>query len=81
LLKKYQALQVENDALRRRGNQLQQELDNRENQIRQLQENIRTVNLSASAANKQDEHGRKELKSLVNEYIKEIDRCIAALSS
>ena len=81
LLKKYQALQAENNSLHRRADQLQQEVISKENQIRQLQENVRLVNLSASTTNRQDEHGRRELKSLVNEYIKEIDRCIAALNS
>ena len=77
LLKQYSRLQKENDRLK---DELQQS-KNREyaiqNSVDELQQQISILKLTSGEMNGRD---RKEFEKKVNQYIREIDKCISFLS-
>src|SRR5688500_14526508 len=85
LLKKLQQSQADNVMLR-------EQLVHQQNELRQQQENIasldeklkltRIATATQGANMSEDEDAfRKEVRGKINDYIKEIDRCIALLNS
>jgi hypothetical protein len=85
LLKKLQQSQADNVMLR-------EQLVHQQNELRQQQENItsldeklkltRIATATQGANLSEDEDAfRKEVRGKINDYIKEIDRCIALLNS
>ncbi|MRG48888.1 hypothetical protein GFS24_27505 [Chitinophaga sp. SYP-B3965] len=85
LLKKLQQSQADNVVLR-------EQLVHQQNELRQQQENItsldeklkltRIATATQGANMSEDEDAfRKEVRGKINDYIKEIDRCIALLNS
>jgi len=76
LMKKYQALQKENERIRT-------DLDNRNGKEKEwrektesLQQQVEILKASGSQA---DPASKKEFEKRINSYLKEIDRCIALL--
>jgi hypothetical protein len=86
LVKKLQQVQAENVLLREEVTVQQQALQEQQQSIEQLEEKLRLMKIAASAQGStttvsvEDEAFRKEVRSKINEYIKEIDRCIALLN-
>jgi uncharacterized protein (DUF2147 family) len=86
LLKKLQQEQAEN-ALLKDQLQMQQEESARQLQtIAMLEEKLHLAKIAGVASGKpatpeEDEDFKKEMRNKINDYIKEIDRCIALLNS
>ena len=71
-------LETRNDVLRTENEALKTELNARNGQIDQLNESLKTLKIAKGQA--EDDEDRKALKLKINEYIREIDRCIAMLN-
>ncbi|GEP92442.1 hypothetical protein SAMN05660909_04297 [Chitinophaga terrae (ex Kim and Jung 2007)] len=85
LVKKLQQVQSENVLLREEITIQQQALQQQQQSIEQLEEKLHLMKIAASTqgsqnVNTEDEAFRKEVRGKINEYIKEIDRCIALLN-
>ncbi|WP_291908048.1 hypothetical protein [Chitinophaga sp. CB10] len=86
LLKKLQQVQLENTLLREELNTRQQELQEQQGTIQNLEDKLRLMKIAATTqgANpvaEDDAAFRKEIRGKINDYIKEIDRCIALLNA
>lgn len=85
LLKKLQQSQADNVMLREQLVQQQNELSRQQENIASLDEKIKLSRIATATqgANlSEDEDAfRKEVRGKINDYIKEIDRCIALLNS
>lgn len=77
LLEQYVKLQEENIYLKNELDQLQTDLKDRNNQKTELEEKLKTLQI-AKSVDLEDDKGA--LKQKINDYIKEIDRCIALLN-
>jgi hypothetical protein len=71
-----QKLRAENQALREQLAVTTEEKETLTGQITQLQELIGLLKISSRSLENQD---RKEMEKKINQYIREIDRCIAQL--
>ncbi|WP_343304010.1 hypothetical protein AAHN97_20785 [Chitinophaga niabensis] len=85
LLKKLQQSQADNVMLREQLVQQQNELNRQQENIASLDEKLKlnriaTVTQGANLSEDEDAF-RKEVRGKINDYIKEIDRCIALLNS
>jgi regulator of replication initiation timing len=78
LLKLYTSLKKENEKLKQRLNQKEQEEKITEEKIKQLQQQNE---IAAAMSGVQDEKIKNELEKRINTYIREIDQCIAALQN
>ena len=77
LLRQYNRLQKEADKLREEI----QEARNKEAQTRQRMEELQMqVSILRAAAGDMNEKDKKEFERKINQYIREIDKCIAYLS-
>lgn len=81
------ALLDENAVLKSDKNQLnstnlalQTELEAAKAQIQELQEKMQMLKLAKSIGTEETKEEKTDLKRKINEYIKEIDRCIALLN-
>lgn len=85
LLKKLQQSQADNVMLREQLVQQQNELNRQQENIASLDEKLklnRIATATQGANLSEDEDAfRKEVRGKINDYIKEIDRCIALLNS
>ena len=76
LLKKYQALQKENEKIKL-------DLDNRNGKEKEWREKTESlqqqVEILRASTGQMDEASKKEFEKRINQYLKEIDRCIALL--
>lgn len=77
LLRQYSALQKENERLRSNAKKLEEENDNRQQHIEQLQQQVSILKTAAGQMNEAD---KKAFERNINQYIKEIDKCITLLS-
>ena len=79
LIAKYDQLNAEKLDLQRNNNTLNVRLQEKESQIVALQDKVKLMNISKSAdASKQEV---KETRLKINEYVREIDKCIALLNN
>ena len=78
LLKQYQRVKKENDQLRQKLEEQQREQAGIEAQVNVLKQQISILKLSSGDMNEKD---KKEFERQINKYVKEIDKCIAFLSS
>jgi regulator of replication initiation timing len=76
LVQVQQKLRAENQALREQLAVTTEEKETLTGQITQLQELIGLLKISSRSLENQD---RKEMEKKINQYIREIDRCIAQL--
>jgi hypothetical protein len=86
LLKKLQQEQAENAWLKEQVQHQQQEVRAQQQTIIQLEQKLRLAKIATVAAGppaspEEDEDFKKEMRTKINDYIKEIDRCIAILNS
>jgi len=77
LLKQYQLLQKENE---RKASELKELKESKENQSKQITELQQQVMILKSAAGEMKPADKKEFEKHINQYIKEIDKCIGLLS-
>ncbi|NSL88736.1 hypothetical protein [Chitinophaga solisilvae] len=85
LVKKFQQLQAENVLLKEEINTQQQALQQQQTAIQSLEDKLQLARIAAtaqggSAIAEDDAAFRKEIRGKINDYIKEIDRCIALLN-
>ncbi|HVI49391.1 MAG TPA: hypothetical protein VM802_31285 [Chitinophaga sp.] len=85
LVKKHLQLQAENASLKEEVITQQETLLQQQQVIHGLEEKLQLSKLAAAAGGgvaiaEENEAFRKEVRSRINDYIKEIDRCIALLN-
>ncbi len=72
--------QKENAGLKNTNQQLTVEKENQQNKISNLTEQLKTLKLAHALAGSGDQDTR-QVKTKINEYIKEIDKCLALLNN
>ncbi len=77
LLKLYMLLQKENEKLKEETTQLQENKEKQLDQIEQLQIQVSLLKAASSQMNDTD---KKLFERKINQYIKDIDKCITMLS-
>ncbi len=77
LLRQYQLLQKENEQLK---GIIQELKTSRENDLLRISQMEQQVGILKSAAGKMNETDRKLYEKQINQYIREIDKCIGLLS-
>ncbi len=77
LLRQYQLLQKENEQLK---GVIQELKISKENELLRISQFEQQVGILKSAAGKMNETDRKLYEKQINQYIREIDKCIALLS-
>ena len=78
LIAKYKQIREEKLILQQENESFVSVLKSKENEISELQEKIKLMNISKSVdASKQEV---KETRLKINEYVREIDKCIALLN-
>jgi CHASE3 domain sensor protein len=77
LLKQYMLLQKENEKLNEQVKQLQ---DNKKRQLEETDQLQIQVSLLKAASSKMNEEDKKVFERKINQYIKDIDKCITMLS-
>ena len=75
---KHQQLNKEKLVLEQENNDLSDELKKKEDEISTLQDKIKLMNISKSVDVSKEEVKASRLK--INEYVREIDKCIALLN-
>ena len=75
---KHQQLSKEKLVLEQENNDLSEELKKKEDEISTLQDKIKLMNISKSVEVSKEEVKASRLK--INEYVREIDKCIALLN-
>ena len=78
LIAKYDKLNAEKLDLQRNNNTLNVQLQEKESQIVALQDKVKLMNISKSVDASKEEVKSTRLK--INEYVREIDKCIALLN-
>lgn len=78
LIAKYDQLNTEKLDLQRNNNTLNVRLQDKESQIVALQDKVKLMNISKSVDTSKEEVKSTRLK--INEYVREIDKCIALLN-
>lgn len=78
LIAKYDQLNAEKLDLQRNNNTLNVRLQDKESQIAALQDKVKLMNISKSVDASKEEVKSTRLK--INEYVREIDKCIALLN-
>ena len=78
LILAYNNIKIDKSNLQKNNDVLNARLQNQEKEIVALQDRIKLMNISKSVdVNSED---RKETRLKINEYVREIDRCIALLN-
>ncbi len=78
MLTRLSELKTENQDLAKKNETLEAQLTTQKNLIKDLEENNKNVKLAETMS--QSMGNQEELKQQIDNYIKEIDRCIALLS-
>ena len=78
LVKNYKNLQLENSKLQKDNDTLKVRLQEKEDSIVNLQDKVKLINISKSIDT--DKDGVKATRLKINEYVREIDKCIALLN-
>ena len=86
LVKKFQQVQAENVLLKEEVNIQQQALHQQQQALQGLEERLQLMKIASTAQGgttiaADDEAFKKEIRGKINDYIKEIDRCIALLNN
>jgi len=77
LLKQYRYVQKENEKLKKELQDIRAMHTERSKQIEDLEQKVAILK---TATNNMSEQDKKDLEKRINQYIKEIDRCISVLS-
>jgi chromosome segregation ATPase len=78
LINEHKNLKEQNQHLKEQNNALHDQLNSRNEQVQSFQNQIKISKIAGSVG--ADRRDASELKSKIDEYIIEIDRCIAHLS-
>ena len=78
LIEKLNQLQLEKSDLQKNNTTLKAKLQDKEQQIVALQDKVKLMNISKSVDVDQEDVKATRLK--INEYVREIDKCIALLN-
>ena len=78
LIEKLNQLQLENSDLQKNNTTLKAKLQEKEQEIVALQDKVKLMNISKSVDVDQEDVKATRLK--INEYVREIDKCIALLN-
>lgn len=77
LLKQHHRLQKENERLRHELDEARKKESQTKNRIDEFQQQISIMKISTGEMNDKD---KKEFEKKINQYIREVDKCIAFLS-
>ena len=78
LVDKYQRVQLQNSNLQKNNDALNKMLQEQEEQIVALKDKVKLMNISKSVDRTKEDVKATRLK--INEYVREIDKCIALLN-
>ena len=78
LINRYNQVKLENSNLLKNNNDLKLVLDEKNNKIVELQNKVKLMNITKNVDRSKDEVKSTRLK--INEYVREIDKCIALLN-
>ena len=83
LLERHNELEEENDELQEQNRELQQKVESEQARIAELERQVKMLKLAKQIGSEdgQENENKTELKRKINEYIREIDGCIAVLKS
>ena len=79
LIQLYQSAQKEKEETLTDNNQLISDLSDKDKTIKSLEEKIKLLRITKSVSAQNDERN-KESRQKINEYVREIDKCIALLN-
>ena len=79
LIQLYHSVQKEKEDALTVNNQLISDLSEKEKKINSLEEKIKLLRITKSVST-QDDEKNKESRQKINEYVREIDKCIALLN-
>ena len=79
LIQLYQSVQKEKEETLTENNKLELDLSDKEKTIKRLEEKIKLLRITKSVS-AQDNERNKESRQKINEYVREIDKCIALLN-
>jgi len=79
LIQLYQSAQKEKEEILTENNKLKSELSDKDKTINSLEEKIKLLRITKSVSTQDDERN-KESRQKINEYVREIDKCIALLN-
>ncbi|MBT6699159.1 MAG: hypothetical protein HOB15_01990 [Flavobacteriales bacterium] len=79
LIQLYQSAQKEKEETLTENNQLISDLSDKDKTINSLEEKIKLLRITKSVSTQDDERN-KESRQKINEYVREIDKCIALLN-
>lgn len=78
LISQNKAAQNELDRLKQENSDLTNELSQKDNELMRIREQLKVYKLAGSVAVEKSD--RSELRSQVNELVREVDKCIALLN-
>ena len=78
IIQKLGELELEKSDLQKNNHTLNERLQEKDNQISSLQDKVKLMNISKSVDS--DSEDLKATKLKINEYVREIDKCIALLN-
>ena len=78
LIEKYISIKNEKIILERRNNELVVELEQKAKQIKNLEDRIKIMKISKSVDSSNEDDNKTKHK--INEYVREIDKCLVLLS-
>ena len=78
LIEKYNELEIKRSDLQKNNYDLNVRLQQKEKEILALQDKVKLMNISKSVDTNKDDVKATRLK--INEYVREIDKCIALLN-
>ena len=79
LIQLYQSVQKEKEEILTENNKLKSDLTDKDESIKKLEEKIKLLRITKSVSTQDDERN-KESRQKINEYVREIDKCIALLN-
>ena len=79
LIQLYQSVQKEKEEILTENNKLELDLSDKDESIKKLEERIKLLRITKSVST-QDDKRNKESRQKINEYVREIDKCIALLN-
>lgn len=80
LLKRLRNLYIEKKKLEQKILMKDQEIIRQQNQIKEYEESMHVLRMTTSSEDTESNVFRKEVRTTINNYIKEIDNCIAILN-
>ena len=75
----YNSLKKEKEEILEENKMLKSEVEDRDKDIKRLEEKIKLLRITKSVST-QDVEKNKESRQKINEYVREIDKCIALLN-